>query len=167
MCALLSRNMGNSQRLCERQRPSAGCPRSRRTRLPPASRSILPLSPFPGGDRHSASPHSGWRSPGEPGPLSTQLFKGGRTKGRFTVVRGRLVLLHLNGDGGQGESPGQGGAVSPFRSWLLRPNVRRPQRCRERAESQGGSEEAGPGGGDFPQQALSQGHSFRSHKLCS
>lgn len=123
---------GKQPAIVRKAKAVCGLSWSRRTRLPPASRSILPLSPFPGGDRHSASPRSGWRSPGEPGPLSTQLFKGGRTKGRFTVVRGRLELLHLNGDGGQGESPGQGGAVPPFRSWLLRPNVRRPQSCREK-----------------------------------
>lgn len=54
------------------------------------------------------------------------------------------MLLGLHEDWTE-ESPGQGDAMPPVRSWLLRPVARSPQRCRDKAESQGGSEEAGLG----------------------
>lgn len=77
------------------------------------------------------------------------------------------MLLGLYEDYGHGESPGQGGVMPPFRSQLLRPVAQSPPRCREKAESECGSEEAGPGGSEFATQALSQGHSFLIHKLHS
>ena len=44
-----------------------------------------------------------------------------------------------------------------FRSWLLTPVARSPQRCQEKAESRGGSEEVGLGSSEFAKQALSGG----------
>lgn len=156
--------MGNSQQLCERKSLSAGCPQSMRTNLPPASRSIPLLSPFMGRAHHSALQDSGSRFPDEPRLLSTQYCKGG-TKGHFTLVS--MVGLGLYEDFGQRESPVQDGAKPRFRSWLLRPAARSPQRCREKAESRGGSEETGLSGSEFTRKALSEGHGFLAHKLCS
>lgn len=68
---------------------------------------------------------------------------------------------------GKEKNPGQGGATPPFSAWLLRLVAWSPQRLKEKAESQGGSEEAGLGGSEFAQQALSEGHSFLTHELCS
>lgn len=160
--------MGNSQQLCERKSLSVSCPHSMRTRPASCQQVNTAIVSLPRRWVIVTQPPniqalSFWMSQGCC-PLSSLKEEGQRGT---SVWLGEAWCCLACMKTGQRESPGQGDAMPPFRSWLLRPVARSPQKSRDKAESQGGSEEAGLGGSEFAKQALSQGHRVLTQKLCS
>lgn len=109
--------MGNNQQLCEKKSWSASCPQDKWPGLPPASGSVLLLSPLWGTlvTQPPKSPALGFRTGWA--AVHTALQRWGGQRDALTTARGGLVLLSLYEGDRKEESPE--GEVQCLRTQLL------------------------------------------------